>query len=105
MELATNITLDEGTNEFGVNRQIMLEGDQVTTKLTYDAEPMLRAAHDARIATAGDRWGDGHFIGVVPNAVLADINTRFTGSEERKRQMVLWLKENPAMVTFEKFLK
>lgn len=105
MELDSSVTLDEGVNAFGVHRQITLEGDQAVTKLTYDAEPMLKLAADARVATAGDRWGEGHFIGIVPIAELTRINETYQGAEERKRQMVLWLKANPKLVTFEKFLK
>lgn len=105
MEIASNITIDEGVNHAGIRRQIHLEGDQIVTQQTYDAQPMLDAAKEARRLSAGDRWGDGHFIGVVPNAVLAQINDTYQGSEERKKQMVLWLKANPAFVTFDKFLK
>ena len=105
MELATNITLDEGINAFGVQRQIMLEGDQVVTKTSYDAQPMLEAAAAARIATQGDSWGHGHFVGVIPYAELAIINAKHSGAEERKHAILSWLKANPALVTFDKFLK
>ena len=105
MELDGNVTIDEGVNSFGVRRQVTLEGDQAITKLTYDAEPLLKLAAAARVATAGDRWGEGHFIGIVPMAELTRINDTYQGAEERKKQMVLWLKANPKLVTFEKFLK
>jgi hypothetical protein len=105
VELATNITLDEGTNNFGVNRKIILEGDQVVEKTTYDAEPLIEAAARARIATAGDKWGDGHFVGVIPYAELARINEIHKGSEARKHAILSWLRDNPKLVTFEKFLK
>jgi len=105
VELATNITLDEGTNQWGVNRQIILEGDQVVEKTTYDAEPLIEAAARARLATAGDKWGDGHFVGVIPYAELARINATHQGSEARKHAILSWLRDNPKLVTFEKFLK
>lgn len=105
MVLDGSVTLDEGVNEFGIHRQITLEGDQAITKLTYDAEPMLEYAAAARSETAGDRWGDGHFVGIVPMAEVTRINQTCQGAEERKLQMLLWLKANPKLVTFDKFLR
>lgn len=105
MELESNVTIDEGTDEFGIHRQITFEGDQAVTKLTYDAGPMLAYASDMRSMTAGDRWGEGHFVGIVPMAEVTRINQNYQGAEERKKQMLLWLKANPKLVTFDKFLK
>lgn len=105
MELDGSVTIDEGVNDFGVRREITLEGDQAITKLSYDAQPLIDHAADLRAMSAGDSWGNGHFIGIVPMAELTRINETYQGAEERKRQMVLWLKANPKLVTFEKFLK
>ena len=103
MELASNVTVDEGVNEWGIQRQIMLEGDQVVTKLTYDAAPMLEAAAIARSASEGDRWGNGHFVGIIPYAELSRINQQYSGADDRKHAILSWLKANPKLVTFEKF--
>ena len=105
MELDGSVTLDEGVNAFGIRREITLEGDQAVTKLTYDAEPLLERAATLRSLTAGDSWGNGHFVGIVPMAEVTRINEMYQGAEERKRQMLLWLKANPKLVTFDKFLK
>ena len=105
MKLDASVTIDEGVNEYGIHRQITLEGDQAVTKLTYDAGPMLEHAAAMRSMTAGDRWGDGHFVGTVPMAEVTRINQTYQGAEERKIQMLLWLKANPRLVTFDKFLK
>lgn len=104
MELDANVTLDEGVNEYGIRRQIILEGDQAVTKLTYDAAPLLEEAHARRIHTAGDRWGDSHHVGFIPMAELARINETYKSAEERKHQILSWLRDNPKMVTFDKFL-
>ena len=95
----------ESANEYGITRDVRVEGDQIVTKQTYDAQPFLDVAHAARIATAGDRWGDGHHIGFIPMAELVRINDTYQGSEARKQAMALWLRDNPKLVTFEKFLK
>ncbi len=106
MELDSSVTIDEGVNAYGIRRQIILEGDQAVTKLTYDAEPLIEAAHARRVATAGDRWSDGQtHVGFIPMAELTRINETYASSEERKHQILLWLKANPKLVSFDKFLK
>lgn len=105
MDIATNVEIDEGFNAYGIRKQIFLEGDQAVTKLTYDAEPMLEAAAAERVFTAGQRWGDGQKIGTIPMAVLGQINDTYKSAVERQARILLWLRENPRFVTFEKFLK
>lgn len=105
MELEANVTIDEGVNAYGIRREIILEGDQAVSKLTYDAEPLLEAASAERKATAGERWGEMRKIGVIPMAELTRINETYRSEVERKAQILLWLKANPYMVTFDKFLK
>lgn len=105
MEIAANVTIDEGVNHYGIRRQIILEGDQAVTKLTYDAAPMLEAAAAERAATAGERWGDMRKIGTIPMAELTRINDTYKTAAERQAQILLWLRANPRMVTFDRFLK
>lgn len=100
-----SFTVNEGYDAYGVHKAVTFEGDQVVTKLTYDAEPMLEAAHAERVATAGERWGEMRKVGTIPMAVLNKINTDYPSVLERKAQILLWLKANPKLVTFEKFLK
>jgi len=105
VELDSNVTINEGVNGFGIQRQIILEGDQAVTKLTYDASPLLEAAQQARVASEGQRWGDGRFVGIIPIAELTRINDTYKSAEERKHQILSWLRDNPKLVTFDKFLK
>lgn len=100
-----DFSIGEGPNEFGVAREITVEGDQVVTKLTYDAEPLIERAAEARAMTAGERWGDGQLIGTVPIAEMARIVTTYRSSEERKHQILVWLRDNPKLVMFDRFLK
>lgn len=95
----------ESANEYGIARDIRIEGDNAITKLTYDASPLIEAAHSARVATSSDRWGDGHFVGIIPIAELTRINETFQGAEARKHAILSWLRDNPKLVTFDKFLK
>lgn len=100
-----SFTVDEGFDPYGTRKQVTFEGDQVITKLTYDAEPLLRQAAAERAHTAGDRWGQGvgTKVGSIPMAVYAQFLT--LTAEERQKYILGWLRENPAFVTFDKFLK
>ncbi len=104
MEPVESFTLNEGYDVYGTHKQVTFEGDQVVTKLTYDAKPFIEQAKEERHITAGDRWGDGKKVGTIPMAVYAEY-LKIQGAEERKKYILRWLKENPAFVTFEKFLK
>jgi hypothetical protein len=105
MNIGTGVILDEGFDAWGTQKHIILEGDQAVTKLTYDAEPLIDAATAERHATAGERWGDGRKIGVIPMAELNRINDTYKSAEERKHQILCWLRDNPKLVTFDKFLR
>lgn len=105
IELDSSVTIDEGVNAYGIRRQIILEGDQAVQKLTYDAEPLIDQASAMRADTAGQRWGDMRHVGFIPQAELARIYETYKGAEERKKQILLFLKSRPALVTFDKFLK
>ena len=105
MEPIENFVMDEGVDAYGVRKQVTFEGDQVVTKLTYDAAPMLEQAHAERTATAGERWGEMRKVGVIPMAVLNHINTTIPGTVDRQAAIMLWLKANPRMVSFDRFLK
>ena len=100
-----SFSVDEGTDAYGVRKEVSFEGDQVVTKLTYDAEPLLGQAHAERMATASDRWGEMRKVGVIPMVELNRINKTYPGADERKFQILLWLKQNPRLVTFDRFLK
>ena len=105
MELAESFSVDEGVDSYGVRKEVSFEGDQIVTKLSYDATPMLEQAHAERTATAGDRWGEMRKVGVIPMVVLNQINAKHTDALERKVAILGWLKANPRMVSFDKFLK
>ena len=100
-----NFVMDEGFDPYGTHKQIIFDGDQVVTKRTYDAEPLLKEAHEARAATAGQRWGEGvgTRVGTIPMAIYADLLTK--PPQERQQFLLDWLRANPAFVTFDKFLK
>jgi hypothetical protein len=97
--------LDEGTDRYGVHTELIFEGGDVIKKSTYDATPLIEAASAARAATAGEKWGDGRHVGFIPQHQLLHIMQTYKTSEERKHQMLVYLRDHPKLVTFDKFLK
>lgn len=100
-----NFSVDRGYDAYGNHTQVIVEGDQLVRKTTFDAELLLREAHAERVATEGKRWGEGvgTKVGTIPMAVYAQFLTK--PAEERQKFLLQWLRENPAFVTFDKFLK
>lgn len=100
----TPFVINHGYDANGVHSQVTVEGDQVITKHTFDAEPILEACKAERAATAGDKWGEMRKVGSIPLAVMNQF-FEIKNSVERQAYIVKWLKENQAFVTFDKFLK
>lgn len=103
MPFEENVTVDEGVNAQGVATKLHFEGDSLITQRTYDAEPHLRYAEQARQSTAGQRWGEGKFIGHIPPAEYARFLT-IRDNEARKKAIMTWLRENPAFTMFDRAL-
>jgi hypothetical protein len=97
--------LVQSADHYGVTTEMMIEDGNFISKQTYDAAPMIEAAAAARVANEGKRWGDGQFVGVIPMPELQRINQKYQGAEERKHAILTWLRDNPKLVTFDKFLK
>lgn len=96
------VTVDEGMSPDGVITKLHYEGDNLITQKTYDAEPHLQYAADAREQTAGKRWGDGRLIGHIPPAEYARF-LKITDNQERKKAILAWLRENNKFIMFDGF--
>lgn len=101
--LSESFKLDEGTNRHGIHTELIFQGDEVVKKQTYDAKPFLESAHRERTETAGQRWGEMRKVGTIPMAVYAKA-LEIQDQQERQKYVLGWLKTNPLMVTFDKFL-
>ena len=62
MEQIERFTIDEGVDANGVRKQVTFQDDEYVTKLTFDAEPVLKEAEATRQATEGQRWGEGKVV-------------------------------------------
>jgi hypothetical protein len=86
----------------GIKTTLHFLEDKTVYQKQYDAEPFLKAAAEERAATRGERWGEGRKVGTIPMAVISEF-MRQDGTI-RPERVIAWLKQNQAMVTFEKFL-
>ena len=96
-----NTVIDEGVSHGGVRTQIRFEGDEVIVAKQFDAAPHLAHAAHARQSTAGQRWGNGKFIGHIPPLYLAQIMT-IRDPQEQKKAIHRFLADNPAFKMFDK---
>lgn len=97
-----NAVIDEGVSRGGVLTQIRFEGDEVIVAKQFDAAPHLAHAEHARQSTAGKRWGEGRFIGHIPDIYYAQILT-IRDRDERKKAVKRFFADNPAFVMFDKY--
>jgi hypothetical protein len=104
MEPIESFTMDEGTDAYGTRKKVIFEGDRIVVNHSFDAKPFIEQAKAERIATDGQRWGDGRKVGTMPMAIYNEY-LKIPGSEERKKFVLKWLRNNPAFVTFDRFLK
>lgn len=89
--------------QLGIKTTVHLLDGKTVYQKTYDAEPFLKAAAEARAASQGQSWGNGRIVGSVPMADLATM-MRQDGTIDPKRAAA-WLKARPELVHFEKFLR
>lgn len=96
-------SLSEHDKQTGITTTVHSVENAVQIVKTYDAEPFLREAAEARRMTEGQRWGEMRHVGYIPNAELAKFYRQDGGFDTSR--CVAWLKQNPAFVTFTKVLK
>ena len=94
-----NVSFVEDVSQ-GVTTTYHFQGDEFITQKTWDAEPHLKHAAEARRATAGQRWGEGKLIGHIPPAMYATILAA-KDKDHRKRLIREFFRENPAFRMFD----
>lgn len=98
-----SIVYTEADQQTGIKTKVHDLDSKVVIEKSYDAQPFIEHAADMRAATEGQRWGEMRYVGSIPMAELATM-MRQDGTIDNAR-VVEWLKKNPAMVAFSKFLK
>lgn len=86
----------------GITTTVHRTENQVVIQKTEDVEPLLKAAAEERAWNQGQRWGEMRKVGSIPMSVVAKF-MRQDGGFDAKR-CAQWLKENPAFVTYDRFL-
>lgn len=100
----TRLTINDGTEQ-GITTKAHFDGeDEIVIEHGFDAAPNVEYAKQARLDTQGKSWGDGKLIGHIPNMYLYPI-LAIKDNKEREKAVLLFLRENPAFVMFDKALK
>lgn len=91
----------------GVTTTLHYQGDDLIVQRSYDAQPFLKAAAEERAVTAGQRWGDMRKVFTLPPAEYGKFlaETRGRSQEEKRKWLRTWAQQNPALVTFDRYLK
>ena len=103
METTGNVRFVDSVDAYGNAIELSFEGDALIKKTTFDAQPLLEEAKAERNATAGERWGEMRRVGTIPMAVYAKAAT-IRDNKERRTYIQKWLRDNPAFVTFDRYL-
>ena len=104
MELKANVTIDEGFDAYGTHKSLTFEGNQLVAKTSFNAQPLIEEAKAMRHATAGEKWGDMRRVATIPMAIYAKA-IQIKDNRERQKFIRRYLQENPAFVTFDRYLK
>ena len=99
-----NVSLDEGTDAYGIRTHLHFEGDEMITQKTYDAEPLLREAAAVRQQTDGQRRGEMRRVATVPMAVYQKF-ILIKDNKDRQKAIRDWLRENSQFVMYDRYLK
>lgn len=102
----STLTINEGFDkDTGIEVKTHFDGGEaIVIQKTFDAEPHLEYAKQAREATEGQRWGEGKLVGHIPPAFHAEI-MMIRDPQERKRRVQQFFRDNPAFVMYEPYLK
>lgn len=104
MAFTESVTIDEGYAG-DIRTQMHFESDGgIVVQKTFDAEPHLQYAKDARDATQGMNWGSGRMVCHIPDIYYAPI-AAIKDRKEREKAVRLFMAENPAFVMFDRALK
>ena len=99
-----NVSFVDNVSKDGVVTNLSFEGEEMIVRKTWDAEPHLRYAEEARQATAGQRWGEGKLIGHIPPAEYAKF-LLIKDNAARKKAIMAWLRENSRFQMFDRAFK
>lgn len=105
-EIGESVSVVEDVSN-GVMTTLHFQGDQLVVQRQWDATPWLEQAKAERAATDGQRWGEGRKVFSLPPAEYGRflIETRGQSQKEKQVWLRMWAQQNPALVSFEKYLK
>jgi hypothetical protein len=98
-----NLSISHG----GVKTDVKIEDGHLITRKTWDAEPYLEAAAEARQMTDGQSWGDTRKVGVLPPAEFGEWMRimREEGNDAAEKYIHAYFMDRPKLVHFGKYIK
>ncbi len=98
------VQIDQWDPQLGIRTRVHEVEGKISIQKTYDAQPLVEAAAELRAQTQGKQWNAlGTHVGYIPMADLATMMRQDGGLDQRRVRE--YLQKNPALVTFDKFLK
>ena len=99
-----NVTVDEGTDAYGVNTKLHFQGDSLIVQKSFDPTPILEQCAAERAATAGERWGEMRKVGTIDPVAYAKLLS-IKDTRERRKFIRNYFAQNTAFVSFDRYLK
>ena len=100
-----SVTVDEGVSAQGVRTQFHFESDGgLVVQKTFDAEPLLKEAEQARQQTQGMNWGEGRIVGTIDPVAYGRIS-QIKDRSERDKAIMAYFRERPQFVKFDRYYK
>ncbi len=98
------IKLDQFDAQLGIRTLIHETENKFVIEKRFDAEPLIETAAEMRSTRQMERWDErGTHVGFIPMAELGTMMRQDGGFD--KARVLAYLRKNPALVTFDKFLK
>lgn len=100
-----SVTVDEGVNEQGVRTKFHFESDGgLVLQKSFDAEPILQWAEQARQQTAGMNWGEGRIVGRIDPVAYPRI-AAIKDRTERDKAIRDYFREKSQFIAFDPYKK
>ncbi len=103
-EYAEDVTINEGTDAYGVTTDIRFQGRDMIVKKSFDAEPIIEQCKAERIATAGEKWGEMRKVGTI-DAVSYGRIAAIKDTKERRQAIKDYFLAHQAFISFDRYLK
>lgn len=103
-DYSEGITVDEGVDAYGTRTQIHFQGDSIITQKSFDGQGLADRCKELNRETAGQRWGEMRKVAEIPMLIYAKA-CQIKDNKARMQYIRDYLKQNPAFITFDRYMK